>query len=468
MAFGKDPSNRSRLTGTFTQQAAYASRKRGGGGGGKRAYWADNYRPTADINGDMIRVIPGDYPHQEVDDASGELFDSTLAWVQVTEHYHGGLKKGALCSGGPFRRNRSKRSLCHGCEMYWEDYQQREYIRQTTGQRVNNPRRVGMSDKYVFTVMDYGVFYKADQLDNQGRVRTNSQGVPFTEWKKLQYQNDPAAAGRETKRGHVMAWPINKSDFETLKAYVESSVALSCMGCGDYGKIIMDPASGRMMQEGGVKSIQYTCCNCKAPIIDRRTSTLSPQQIDDLYKAPVQCQHCGFNGFMDEVVHCDKCAAQGTTPARASLWDVDLQVRLQKNPQDTTKNQLMILNHSQPRPIHPDQSYLDQAKPMDLISIFAPTPPEEQRRLWNIPEPGRQQQMQTGIPGGPGMPGMMPGMPAQPGMPMMPHAVPYGQQPQQPVPVVQTAPPTTAPQLAGYAPPAGYPPPGYPPAGTNN
>lgn len=425
MAYGKDGENRSRLTGNFSQRSSYSNRRPPRTGGSEnRLYWADNYKPSESV--DMLRLIPGEYQVEEVDAASGELVVSTLPWIQVVEHYHGGLKKGALCSGGPFRNQKGKRQLCHGCDMYWEDYQAREEVRQRTGTRPQSPRRISMSDKKVITTLDYGTYYKAEQLDGQGRVRTNNQGQPFYDWKKLMYANDPAAAGRETRMGRVLPWQLNHGQFETLRIYNQFNIMESCVGCGSYGT-----AMNKVLT-----TMHHVCRQCRSIVIDMQTTTLSPKQVEEITNAPFQCQQCGNRDFLEEVVYCAGCAAAGTVPKRANVWDVDIQVRMQQDPQNPSKQILTILNHSQPRPIDP--RFLELAKPLDLLAIFKPTSPEKQRELWNISEQVPQQQMQ--------------GQPPQ-------HAVPYGQQPppqaQQPYPPASYAPP--------QAPPPGHYPPGYAP-----
>lgn len=433
MAFGKDESNKAHLGGTFGQRAAYSGRRperRGGEGG--RSYWADNYKPSAIL--DTIRIVPAEYPTQEVDPVTGQLNDTTLPWYYVREHFHGGLQRGGLCSAGPFYMSKEKREPCYGCEIHWEDFAERKRIRDTTGQRVTNPNRMSMTDKYVFTIVDMATFFKTEQLDANGQVRTNQQGQPFMEWKKLTYPNDPAAAGRELKYGATLPWPMNRPQFDMLQLFNEANVGKSCAGCGTYGNS-MTPA---------VTETAYVCSNCRRTVVDIATSTLTPLQRQELMKAPYTCQHCGVRAFMTELLQCFTCVQRGTEPRRASIFDVDIQVQMQKNPSDHTKQQLVILSYSNPRPIDPH--YLHLYVPLDLPAKFKPTPLEEQRKLWKISEQVPGQQGQQGQP-----PPQHAQAPAggQPGAPYGGYQMPQGFQPVAP--------------LAGA--PAGYPQPGYPPQG---
>lgn len=388
MAFGKTE-DRSHLAGTFTQQSSYSNKRPPRQEGGGKPYWIDNYQPTENV--DMVRLIPGSYSNEQVDAATGNVVNSVLPWYLIVEHYHGSLKKGALCSAGPLRRTKGKRNPCVGCDIYWQDYAERERIKSETGQKVQNPNRISMSEKKVMTVLDYSPYYEAEQIDSRtGRVRTNSSGQPFMEWRKLYYANDPAAAGRNIKNGRALPWQLNFGQFEALRIYTKFNIGECCVGCSGYGT-----SMNKILQ-----TLQYVCKSCRNPAIDARTTTLSPQQIEELFDNPFTCQACGHFNFLEEVVHCEQCAAKGTTPARASLWDVDIQVRMQKDPQSPTKNILSILNHSQPRPIDP--RFLELAKPLDLPSMFMPTPVEKQKTIWGISD----------------MPALTPGQPM---------TVPYGQ-----------------------------------------
>jgi hypothetical protein len=374
MAFGKDDGNKNRLQGTLSQRAAYArkqdsGRREGGGGKGKQ-YWMDNFHPSE--TPDTIRCIYGEYPVQEIDESSGDLMESTLPYFPIIEHYHGGLKKGALCSAGPYHMNKLKRSPCEGCDMFWQDYEERAQKSRELGQKVQNPKRISKSNKFVLTILDPGDFFETEQLDRTGQVKLNAQGKPWMNWRKLRYPNDPAAVGRQIKQGMVQPWSLNRTHFDLLQAYSDSNIGMCCSGCGTWGH-----AMSPMLQ-----TLSYNCQNCRTKVIDMKTSTLAPNQIKEIINHPVQCQSCGTRNFVEEVIHCPSCQQKGTTAKRASLWDVDIQVQITKSIDDPNKQTLIINGYTAPMAISPQ--FVDIAKPLDLPAIFKPTPLEEQRLLWGI------------------------------------------------------------------------------------
>jgi DNA-directed RNA polymerase subunit RPC12/RpoP len=448
MAFGKNPDSKPGLGGNFIQRAAYSGRRpeRRGGSGGGRAYWAENFQPTQ--YADTIRAVAAEYPVDEVDPITGDVNQSLLPWYPIREHYHGGLQRGALCSAGPLYMSKEKRELCHGCDIHWEDYAIRQQIKTQTGQRVDSPKRMSMQDKYVFCIVDQGMYFEIEQRDAGGNVRTNQQGQPFLEWKKLLYANDPQAAGRKIKQGATLPWAMNRPQFDMIQLYNESNISKSCAGCATFGSS-MQPA---------INVVRYLCSNCRQVVIDLQSTQLSPLQVDELMKAPYACQHCGVRAFMNEELSCITCVQQGTEPRRASIFDVDLQIQMQKDPSNPTKQQLVILGYSAPRPIAPQFQPLLVA--LDLPKKFAPTSVAEQRKLWKLPEPGAPQAQPQ-----------MPPTHAQAG----PHHMPYGQQGQPPQ---QGGYPQgyVAPQQQGYPQPQqpyspqqpqpAYGQPGYPPPGT--
>jgi ribosomal protein L37E len=385
MAFGKDENNKTRLQGTFSQRAALTRRLenagREGGGGKAPAYWRDNFKPNEIA--DTIRCIQGEYQVQEIDEATGELVMSVLPYLPCMEHYHGSLKRGALCSAGPYHMNRNKRSPCHGCDMFWEDFEIRKQRSAELGTKVNNPKRIGKSNKYVITVLDTGMFYESESIDSKtGQPRVNKDGKPFMDWHKLRYANDPMAQGKKMKQGMVMPWAMNNTEFELLQSFSEKNIGTCCSGCGTWGHA-MSPT---------LQTLQYVCQGCSNVLIDKQTSTIPPNQIDEIVKLPIGCQRCGQRNFALEVVHCPTCVQKGTTPRRSSLWDVDIQVRLVKSLKDPKKHELMIDGYSAPMPIN--QQFEDIAKPLDLVKIYAPTPLDQQAALWSIQQSSAQPAVQ--------------------------------------------------------------------------
>lgn len=472
MAFGKDADQKSRLGGTFTQQAAYSGRRSERQSGERSGlYWKDNFKPGQYI--DTIRFIQGQYPVLEVDSSTGELRTNILPWFPFRDHFHGGLQRGGICSSGPYFNVRQKREPCLGCEIYWADWEERDRIKKERGQRPQSPNRMSTTDKFGFSIVDQGTFYKGEEVDAQGRVRTNNQNQPFYEWRKLMYANDPQAAGKQLTYGQTLAWPLNRPQFDMIQQFNELNIGQSCIGCGTYGDS-MRPA---------LQAVQFKCPQCNTVAIDLQTSTLSPLQINEIMKQPYQCHHCGTRAFLLEVLTCMTCVTRNTEPARASIFDVDLQVQMRKD--SANKNVLTILAYSAPQPINAAFQHL--LVPLDLPKKFAPTSLDEQARTWKVSAPGQQDQQPQGqqqqapyqpygqqpppqgqqyAQHGAPPPGQFYQAPPQGAPPPQgqQYTPPPGQYPQQPLPGQNAQ---YAPQQQQYPqqPPPGfqYPPQGYPP-----
>lgn len=380
MAYGKDPANLKKIVpygGTVSQQMGNATRRpskprRSGGGGAP--YWANQFRPSESIP-DTIRLIPGSYAVMRVDEDTGEIYTETLPWYEYVEHYYNAVKMGGICSAGPFRMLRSKRDACYGCDMFWEDFSERK----RTGART--PNRISMREMYVFNVIDMGVFYKTEQLDKSGNPKVNGKtGEPFWEWKKLLNPNDPHAIGKETRKGKLMTWAMGQAHFNSLKGYADH-ISQHCATCGARGDDPMNPP---------IVTHAWQCSNedCGVPVIRLSDTQLGPQQIGEVVSTPHNCRACGQTNFLEEVKVCGPgCGApgQGYEPVRATIFDVDMQVKRQKS-SDGNQTQLIVLATSNPKPVDPAFDDLVK-KVIDLPARYSPTSLEDQSQLWNYTPP---------------------------------------------------------------------------------
>lgn len=367
--YGKNPNNLKRVTGyggSVSQRAKHRSNKRkaGRGGGGVGPYWKDNFRPPEDF-GRVIRIIPGEYAQLVSDDGREDPYEDTLEYVVVREHYHGGKKRGILCSGGPRYMSKDHREECEGCNMFWEDYD----IRRQTGDK-QKPRRVSMSEKYVFTVWDYGLYLKLPRTDAHGNVIKGNQGTPYYDWVTAP-DNDPRQHQVEHKFGHLCAWPMSRSYFDYLMSYNEMTIRNDCGTCG---------------AQKSIELMAKICSNpkCGVMLYDPSDSTLSPEQVKRFDEEPITCHACGHTDFAQDLVTCAVCEEQGLEPRRASIFDIDLEIVAVPSGDGKQKN-LSILSRSEPRPINvQDPDILAKIQPLDLLRQFAPTPVEKQREVFGI------------------------------------------------------------------------------------
>ena len=375
MAFGKDDSHLASLPTSgrsFGQQSAAAS-ARPTRSSSKIPYWLDTFQLGENVMApDTIRLIPGAYEQEFLDNPGESIVRCINPFVKIREHRHGATKRGAICSAGPFFRNKNKAQLCYGCIMYWEDWKERE-AKKSRGDKSRGPNRMSMYDRYIFNVWDYGCYFDMPQVDGNGQFRMNPKtNQPYTRWEKAINVNDPKYQGRAWKMGHLSPWSISQTYQDTLVGYSEV-VGATCGSCG-----------------GSIISKGWFCGNpnCGQFIFDQMTTTLSPEQQAKIRHQDYTCPHCGQLGPTREEIQCTSCQQ----PRRTSIFDVDL-VGYRQVSGDNNKANLIIMSFSPPRPIQvQDPEVLKTIKPMDLLKRFAPTSPADQARIWNLTEvPGQQQ-----------------------------------------------------------------------------
>ena len=311
------------------------------------------------------------------------------------------------------------------------------------------------SDKFVFIIIDEGLFHQVQQVDREtGRARVNTKTQePYLEWVKCTQRGcQNCHVAYQHRYGYIQPWVMSKAHFNALNAYAPQ-IGTCCVSCG-----------GRQT----IQSLAWLCGNpqCRQLIFDMRTTTASDEQIAKVVNEPYGCRFCQQKFYAEEVIHCVTCAQYNRQPVRATIFDVDLQVKAPRTGENDT-TVLQIVGMSDPKPL--DQQFQDllQYKP-DLKKRFSPSSLEEQSNLWpdSVPAPTQPS------PGQPG--GYLPPAGAQP----QAYAQPYGQAPvhypmaQQPVqqpmqPAYQPPQPHFIPQFThGAQPqvPPQYPAPAYPPA----
>lgn len=381
MAFGKDK-DVLKSVGNFRQQGNFASppRKKGKGGGG--AFYSDRFKPST-VDPDHIRFVAGAYTLQRVFEIEGatlaDVEPGTIARLSAdggtllvqrssvtpffchTEHFDGRMNLGCNCSAGPFGNYRDFRQPCLGCDIFWE----------SMGKKGD---RMSRRDMFDFSVFNYATFHKAPQVDNEGKVRTSpTTGKPYFEWTQCQGRNcNGCRAGLESKKGHMQYYSVGWGHYATLKEY-SKIIGNSCNRCG-----------GRNC----IQSLAWLCRGCKDAVIDMASTTLTDPEIDKMTENPADCPLCGHRDYLDEYIECQGCIPRGLQPDRATLFDVDIDIKRVISNEDSNNNSLLITGYSDPRPVDPQ--FAEAAKPMDLVKIYTPTSLEDQSKKFKMPIPTAQ------------------------------------------------------------------------------
>ena len=502
MAWGKDDSQIKRITaanrGSLGQHAnierARREEQKKNRANGGASYWRDRFKLSKEFPS-MIRLIPGSYSWDEEVDGQLVRYEGMEYYLYV-EHTHGATKRGCICSGGPFRfTNSESREPCIGCTIRDEDYA-------NSRGRKDKVSRMGVRVVRALTVYDYGPRLKTPRSDGKGGyVMNQNNNEPYYDWNPLSFEHAEMMLrqnpGAEIKYGALLAWSMNKTQWESLVQYGDE-VRKDCATCGTMGSI---------------RTVARVCACCGAHVYDPNNTSLTPEQQIKMDKQYYACPQCGGSAPLGETIYCGTChemtnRGQPMTPKRATIFDIDLMVKGVAAGDDGKQITLLIPNRSGPRPISvADPKVLETIKPLDLEKKFAPTPLDVQSKTWNIPldilragsppgvtytgpQGGVQAPMMGQQPMGVQQPPMMPQMgmaPPMMGVPAMgvqqaPMAVPQTTAPQQQwsppaVPGTQQQPPQqyappnmaqpmTAPQAPAF-PGAGMPGMGWNP-GTGN
>lgn len=365
MAYGKDPKNLG-TGGSFRQRAnqydhqKQQSRKRGGGGGG--AYWATQFKPSLE-DVDTIRVIEGRFSVPQI---VGQGKDATLEMIELpffpfAEHYDGQKRKTCICSAGPWAGSKEKADPCPACELFWSGMEKDQNGKRKQG-------RMSRREMYVFTVLDYGVYHNVPQTDfKTGEVRINEQtNKPWMHWVKCEGQGCQACrAGVETRRGATRHWALGWGHYQTLLD-ADKQIGKSCSNC---------------RTSNSINCIAWLCPQCGDAVVDMATTTMKAKDIDELVSKPIK-HGCGFEGMAHEMIECRACTNAGGTARRATIFDVDMNVKRVGDPNGGNQTSINISQWSVPGPVDPN--FKDFAKSLDLPRVYTPTPPEKQCELFGI------------------------------------------------------------------------------------
>lgn len=405
MAFGKDE-NLKRHVDSFRQQSSQSMRSARKTGRKGPPYFVDMYRCST-MDTDMIRLVRDDYP-QDLVVADGEnlsLKQVFRPYIEFVEHFDGYMEKGAICSAGPWANFKDKRKQCYGCDIFWDTA-----VRNDAG-RIESTR-ISKQNKYAFSVFDYGVYHKMEQIDRDtGNVRVNpNSGKPYTNWVKCQGQGcDACRAQKETKLGNMSHWPINWTQMEVLRS-ATLDIGKSCSTCGTIDSI---------------QSVGWMCKACGECVIDMANTTLKMDELLKLTDNYVQCPYCKHTGFLEELIHCQACSERGSSGVRAGLFDVDLKVKAVELANGNKS--LQIMGWSQPHPAA--QQFAKDMKPIDLLNRYAPDTLEFQAQRFGITTQTQAQPGQQATQAPQGQPQPAPQQPTQgyvpPSAPVRQYVVPY-------------------------------------------
>jgi hypothetical protein len=359
--FGKDERDLQAVApfgGSFSQRMRASARRPKRTGGKFFVNFNDQFQPN-EHRKDKGRLIAGAYQVPIVG-LDGQATTTEQAFWQFKDHYFAALETGTICSAGPFVGTKNKADPCHGCDMFWEDWN----IRKQKGRDAKTPNRVSLRDKWVWNWLNYGLFHKLDRVDKTtGQLVVNqSTGEPYYDWVlDTGPKCEARALAKESKQGHMQPWPLGYRYFKILQTQSEY-IGGHCTSCGTSDSIVLRA---------------WACAQCGKVHLDPFKTQLNDKEIEEMTSSLYKCGGCGNIGFLSELVECASC----DKPRRATLFDVDMLVTREKS-EDEQGTQLVVLKVFDPAPIADE--FKETAKPLALDRMYAPDSLEVQARKFKI------------------------------------------------------------------------------------
>lgn len=360
MAYGKDPAILDQV-GSFRQESTPPRRPPPPPKQASRGvpYYVDRYKPTSGTTPDRIRLLAGSYLQPKLNADGTDVVQVKRQYIMFTEHYDGVAKRSAICSGGPFVHDRTRREPCLGCDIFWQTA-----VRDERG-KFDSPR-MSRQTKYAFGVFDYSPYHKVDKLDHRtGQVKMNpNTGKPYYDWAKCDGQRcENCRAQREVKQGHFTHWPMSYTEHQLLLS-AAAGIERSCVTCRN---------------KDCIQTLAWECRACHAPLIDMSTTTMKDEEINQMTAEEVTCSACGHYGFLDNLIECSVCDREGKQARCASPFDVDLEV---KYVLVAGKHVLQISGWSTPSLFDP-LAHAAAGAPIDLLGRYAPSALEDQDKRFS-------------------------------------------------------------------------------------
>jgi hypothetical protein len=365
MAFGKD---KAAVAGMNLRQQMRQGTKRapkGGGGGGGGALYRDQYRPPQDGTSDIVRILQGNYATPRVDfdakdflrDDEGNIVIDSLPYLKYIEYYYVPRNMTLVGSEGPLGGFKGKGEPCLASDWYWYEWNERK------ANGTDKPNTLRRSEKNAVSVLVQAPFYHVPQTDKDGKVRINpATKQPWMVWAKgsVRGNDELAAGGYEKKNGHVMHWPFNFNHWNTLTSYANGLYS-SCRSCNG---------------QDSIRELALVCRACGECVVDFSDTTLSDAELNKIREEEVKCHHCGFHGFLENMIKCENCP----NGEEATLFDFDLEVTQVKASDGGKGSNLLIQKAIGPRPIN-NLYGENERKGLDLTKVYAPFTMEQQLKI---------------------------------------------------------------------------------------
>lgn len=327
--------------------------------GGNLFYFSNQFKPSI-LEKTKLRIIPSDYTVKlPAVDARGQLVMGKdgkpeldtyehVPYLPVNEHYNAAIKKGFICSGGPFHHHKKWADPCKGCEAY---FAQKNATKKFMGKRSLN----------VVTVLILEDFAHAPLRNREGDVvfkKDTNPPEPLLNWVRLNRGNRDSYAAYEKRDWNKQFWALSYDQWNTLVSYGANFIGNSCKSCCTRDSITTEA---------------YTCKGCGEAVIDMHDTRLTDPEISKITSSPVRCPACSVTDYLSPIINCNNCG----DAERAEIFDVNLNVSVKEDNRTDIKKTQLILDYDM-APLNPKFFAINEpykfpiASPMNALRQYAP------------------------------------------------------------------------------------------------
>jgi hypothetical protein len=236
----------------------------------------------------------------------------------------------------------------------------------------------GCTPCYNITVLNLGSFIEEDDLDAKGDVKRNDKGYAYRSWKKLTQQQVRTTYKNQADKmvDHLKQyWSLSSAQWAALWAF-NDRVGTVCKNC--QSEVFVEA---------------WECPQCTFPHLNFGERQFTDKEIEDTTSNPIECEHCGFHGYLREKLVCEdgNCSKSERTTIFMGVINVSQTI----TPQANGKNKYTLNFNGfkvQDLPSKFTKSNTGEdpiATPFDLPEMLKPTPYEEQEKIFGKAAPVR-------------------------------------------------------------------------------
>lgn len=348
--------NRGRLA---DQGRNLRNNNRGGGGGAQGGRFPD---------GQFDSFFPGEkavwmrlcnqwWEQFVYDHESRQVVKVHKTWFQSTKHYHPRTKRSLICSAGPHRDQ-----PCYADAIRNAHFDRMREFAEQHGHRPADEPPVGVSNQFSFSIVVMEDIYKVKAIDKKtGRPRLSKAGKEIFNARPGPFVSlEERKTGVKSSFGHRFHMSLGKTHVLQLLQFDEE-----------------------MLNYCGHCATPMTACNVVCPDCEATYAlpgVVGGEDLTEARQTSFNCTQCHYEGPMQPQLECSGCG----DPEEGSLNGFEFRIKREKVGEK--QSILKIVGVRMPFSAITDPEVRENAEkmvnnPLDLYTIFAPTPLADQQKV---------------------------------------------------------------------------------------